>query len=101
MIVIQATQEAVTTDKLYFNQSQLPITFVGTGFSPNEEITFEVSPDGGVTWTPLRIYGDVASLSYENNIKVLYAPVVLRLVKSLTLNPVQVGIIVKEMVSGV
>lgn len=96
MTLISATTAAVTTDRVSLGVSQCPVTIIATGLSTGEEVAFETSADGGSTWEAITLQNVAIVLSSTNNMKAIYAPMLFRLVKGVTLNPVAVAMLANE-----
>jgi hypothetical protein len=91
-IIIPATTAAVTTDRHNVYANNLPVSIAVTGLSAGEYVQVEFSADNGSTWEDLYIAGAQVTISSINKVRALYSPLIIRLVKSTTLQPVSAAI---------
>ena len=103
--IIDKTVNEVTSDKVQIVNNKgytlpagvspapnVPMSFCLSGtLSDNEEIVVEYFD--GTEWFPLKINGAVVNLNVDNNIISIYAPLIMRFVKSATVNPVGLFIV--------
>jgi hypothetical protein len=98
--IIDKTVSAVTSDSIQITNNRgytlpakafpapnVPMSFCLSGtLSDGEEITIEYFD--GIEWFTLKINGAVVSLNVDNNVISIYAPLIVRFIKPITVNPV-------------
>lgn len=100
MLVIPQQTDPFTSEKFPITQQMGPVTFTATGLSTGEEVTIQFSDDAGTTWEDLWLNGNKQVIKSVHKAASVYTPLVVRLVKPQTQNPVRVVAIVKEYTNG-
>lgn len=93
--IIQPTLDPVTSESFEVTGDRLPATVIVNGMSPTEEIGVEIN--NGFGWEAIRFGATDFKITYETaHTTVIQSRARLRIVKPATLNPVGVGLSVKD-----
>lgn len=101
MVLIESTTSAATSDKFPVTKENLPVTLLVGGSSAGEAFPVQFSIDAGATFEDLYVAGAQITLSNTNKVISIYAPMVLKVSKPTTLNPVTVIAIINGYTNGV
>lgn len=88
MIIIDGLTAAKTTDRIALYQEKLPVAVAAVGLTAGEEIVVQFMVND--IWEDLYVSGSKVTLTSTDKVKVLYAPLSIRLVKGVTVSAVSV-----------